>query len=307
MKVFITGASGFVGSFFLRNLFSSGDYECSILLRNPKDAWRIQNILPKAHVIIGDLDHLDTIEPELIDFYPDSFVHLAWNGVLGSERNEPSQWRNVISTMKLIELAKKLNVKNFIGLGSQAEYGPCENKIDELCLANPTTMYGVSKLATQQLSKKLCLEFDIRYVWLRLFSSFGPADNSEWLIPYLTKSLIAKESPRLTAAEQLWDYIYVEDVASAIRAVLESKDAEGIFNLGSGEAYKLRTIIEKIRNLVSPDFPLKFGEIKYRDDQVMHLEADISKLKSVTGWTPKVSIDLGLQKTVAWYLTRAYE
>ena len=126
-------------------------------------------------------------------------------------------------------------------------------------------------------------------------------DNPEWLIPYLIKTLAKKDRPQLTSAEQLWDYIYIEDVAAAIRAVLDSKSASGIFNLGSGNAYRLKSIIEEIRDLIDPSLPLGFGEIKYRSDQVMHLEADISKLSVTTGWVPKINIRDGIKKTVAWY------
>ncbi|QWE10881.1 NAD(P)-dependent oxidoreductase [Polynucleobacter sp. es-EL-1] len=301
MRVFLTGASGFVGSFFLRNLLSSSEYEVSVLLRKPRDAWRIQDLLPKVQVIVGELDRLEIIEAELFDFRPNAFVHLAWNGVLGGDRNSPSQWRNVISTMELVELANRLSVNTFIGLGSQAEYGPCQHKIDESCQTKPTTLYGVSKLAAQLLSERLCAEYGIRHAWLRLFSSFGPTDNPEWLIPYLTKCLIEKEKSKLTAAEQMWDYIYVEDVASAIRSVLDAADAEGVFNLGSGKAYMLKTIIEKIRDLIDPKLPLGFGEVQYRPDQVMHLQADISRLNNATGWLPKFELDQAIEETVAWH------
>lgn len=302
MRVFITGASGFVGSFLLKNLLSSNEYEVCILLRNPNNAWRIQDILPRVKVINGQLNDLDLIEMELSSFSPSSFIHLAWNGVLGGERNNPFQWRNVNSTLELLELGKRINVKTFIGLGSQAEYGPSQNKIDELCPTNPTTLYGASKLATQILSERMCIEYGIRYAWLRLFSSFGPTDNPEWLIPYLIRSLIANQLPKLTAAEQLWDYIYAEDVASAIRAVLDTQEAKGVFNLGSGKVYQLKTIIEKIRDLINPQLPLGFGQVQYRSDQVMHLQANISKLNKATGWLPKSDIDQAIKKTVAWYL-----
>ena len=302
MRVFITGASGFIGSFFLKNLLTSNEDQVCVLLRNPADAWRIQDVLPKITVIVGELDRLDLVESELSHFSPEAFVHLAWQGVLGAERNNPSQWRNVISTLELVELAKRLNVKTFIGLGSQAEYGPCQNKINELSETKPTTLYGASKLAAQILSERLCLEHEIRYAWLRIFSSFGPMDNPEWLIPYLIESLLANQTPKLTPAEQLWDYLYVKDVASAIRAVLDSQDARGVFNLGSGEARQLKSIIEKIRDLINPRLLLRFGEEQYRPDQVMHLEADISKLSKATGWLPKSDMDQAIRETVAWHL-----
>jgi nucleoside-diphosphate-sugar epimerase len=305
MKVFLTGSSGFIGSFLLRNLLNSIGYEVAILLRNPKDAWRIQNLLPKVKVITGDLNNLNSIESELLSFRPDIFVHLAWNGVFGGNRNDHLQWRNVNSTLELVELAHKLNVKTWIGLGSQAEYGVCQNKTNELCATHPTTMYGASKLATQILSEKLCEQFGIRYAWLRLFSSYGPTDNPQWLIPYTINKLLKNESPSFTPAEQLWDYIHVKDVASAISSVAFHDNAQGIFNLGSGNAVPLRSIIEKIRDITNPSATLNFGAVTYRPDQVMHLEADISKLFGATGWRPSISLDDGLYETVNWWRSQA--
>jgi len=302
MRIFLTGATGFVGSFVLRKLLSTGEHEISVLIRNPKKAWRIKDLLDKVEVVKGQLDKFSMIKSDLKDFFPEAIVHLAWEGVSGAERNDSSQWSNIIHTMKLVELANELNVKTFIGIGSQAEYGPCQNKIDESTATKPTTIYGASKLASQLLSERLCSQFEIRYAWLRLFSSFGPADNSEWLIPYLIRSLIAKERPKLTEGEQLWDYIFVEDVASAIATVLELKNATGVFNLGSGDVYKLRNIIEKIRDLIDSNLPLGFGEVDYRSDQVMHLQADISKLNKATGWLPKSDFNSAIKKTVDWYL-----
>jgi nucleoside-diphosphate-sugar epimerase len=113
--------------------------------------------------------------------------------------------------------------------------------------------------------------------------------------------LFKGEKPSLTNAEQLWDYIYVEDVASAITAVLKNKSASGIFNLGSGTALSLRTMIENIRDLIDKDLILGFGELAYRSDQVMHLEANISRLKLMASWTPNFDFETGIEKTVKWY------
>jgi nucleoside-diphosphate-sugar epimerase len=126
-------------------------------------------------------------------------------------------------------------------------------------------------------------------------------DNPAWMIPYVTRLLLEGGKPSLTKAEQVWDYIYVEDVASAILAVLETSNATGLFNLGSGKAVALRLIIEKIRERINSNLPLGFGDLPYRSDQVMHLEADITRLTNVTGWLPNVTLDTGLRKTIDWY------
>jgi UDP-glucose 4-epimerase len=301
MRIFITGASGFVGSFFLRNLLSTGEHEVAVLLRTPETAWRIKDQLCDTRLILGDLCNQDRFESQVKSFRPDAFVHLAWEGVMGSDRNAVDQWRNVPQALELVEMASRVKAKHWIGLGSQAEYGPCQAKIDETTNARPTTIYGASKLSACNLSERLCQELGIRHAWLRLFSSFGPADNSDWLIPYLTRSLLARQKPSLTSAEQLWDYIYVEDVASAVISVLNNHEAIGIFNLGSGRALMLRTIIEKIRDYINPNLPLGFGETPYRSDQVMHLEADITRLNRITGWMPNFDFDTAIEKTVDWY------
>jgi nucleoside-diphosphate-sugar epimerase len=93
----------------------------------------------------------------------------------------------------------------------------------------------------------------------------------------------------------------VADAAEAVLMTALATDAQGIFNLGSGQARPLREIVETLRDLVKPGAPLGFGEIPYRPDQVMRLEADISRLQNSTGWRPRTALADGLKKTVAYY------
>jgi nucleoside-diphosphate-sugar epimerase len=141
----------------------------------------------------------------------------------------------------------------------------------------------------------------IRYVWLRLLATYGPKDDVHHLIPTVILKLLAREKPSLTQGEQRWDYLYVEDAAEAIYSVALKAKAQGVFNLGSGEAYTIRSIAERIRDMIDPKLPLGFNEVPYRPDQVMNLQADISKLKNATGWEPKTSLDRGLEQAIEWY------
>jgi nucleoside-diphosphate-sugar epimerase len=138
-------------------------------------------------------------------------------------------------------------------------------------------------------------------VWLRLFSTYGPADNPGWLIPMLATEMLAGRRPQLTLGTQRWDWLHVDDVARSIVAAAEAKEMDGVFNLGSGTAVSVRSVAERIRDLAAPDMELVFGEVPFRPDQVMHMQADIERLVAATGWRPAIAIEDGLAGVVAWH------
>jgi len=301
MKILITGASGFVGSFLLNQLLEESKHEVALLLRNPLKSWRIKPLLKDVFLIKGSLDDPQSYQSKLNAFKPDVLVHLAWDGVEGKDRNDSVQWKNVFNMLKLMEIANSAGVHTFVGLGSQAEYGLVSAQIDETRETKPTSLYGASKLAASSIGQMQANIYDMRFSWLRLFSSYGPMDHPNWLIPYLINSLLDGRSPNVTLAEQVWDYIHVRDVASAIGAIIDTDTASGVFNLGSGRAVSLKLIIEKIRDIINPLAIVNFGAIPYREDQVMHLEANIDLLSKETDWKPIVLLDNGLLETVDWW------
>jgi UDP-glucose 4-epimerase len=298
-RVLVTGAAGFVGAAVVRQLLADGR-AVMVFVRDGTNKRRISALLPELEVLHGDLRNLSSAEEEVRVFAPDAIAHLAWEGVKGADRNSPAQVGNVMTSISLLELAIKLNCKAFVGLGSQAEYGPSQGRLSEQAPTRPTTLYGAAKLATGVLLERMAAVSGMPFAWLRLFSSYGEDDDPSWLLPYLTRALLEGKRPAVTAAEQRWDYIHVEDVANAVVASLDS-GASGTFNLGSGMARPLRQIIGMVRDFVDPGLEIGFGEVPYRPDQVMHLEADISTLSGATGWRPRVSLEAGLQKLVAWH------
>lgn len=295
-RVLLTGAAGFVGAAVLHALSKKGR-DIAVLLRATSDTRRISHLMNEITVIRGDLSNLGDIHDQIAAFKPEGVVHLAWEGVKGAERNSQAQLSNVVTSIALYRLTESLGCSRFVGIGSQAEYGPQTGRIDESAVPRPTTIYGAAKLATSVLLERAAATSGRSFAWLRLFSSYGPGDDPSWLIPYVIGRLLARKKPSLSAAEQVWDYIHIEDVAGAIIAALDS-EACGVFNLGSGQAQPLREIVTIIRDLIDPSLELGFGEVPYRSDQVMHLEADISALENATGWSPSVSLRDGLRGVI---------
>lgn len=302
-RVLVTGGAGFVGARVVHQLLAQGR-EVALLLRPTSDTRRLASVLQHCTVLRGDLASLEALRAPLQAFAPEGVLHLAWAGVKGADRNHPMQLTNVPASIDLFRLTGEIGCARFVGLGSQAEYGLLSGRIDERALTRPTTTYGAAKLATGCLLERAAAAAGRPFAWLRLFSSYGPDDDPSWLIPYMVRTLLAGQRPSLTKAEQVWDYIHVDDVAAAIVAALDTS-AHGIFNLGSGQSRPLRQIVELLRDGIDPALPLGFGEVSYRPDQVMHLESDISALCSATGWAPRVPLEQGLAEVIAWHRATA--
>jgi len=305
MRALITGASGFLGSHLTEWLVETG-HAVAVLHRPRSDLWRIQAVLPKVTTIRADLEALPDAAGAVAHFAPDVVFHTAWYGVGSRHRDEEGQVdRNIQSSLSLTRLACRIGCKAFVGLGSQAEYGPHNRRINETAATEPTTLYGAAKLSVFHLCRRIAALSGMRFVWARVFSAYGPRDNPEWMIPYLIRELLARERPSLTPGEQQWDYVFATDVAKAVCLLGLCPRAEGPFNLGSGQVHSIRSIVERIRDLIDPTLPLGLGEVPYRADQVMHLQADTTRLETVTGWRPEVPLETGLRRTVEWYRSQA--
>lgn len=298
-RVLVTGASGFVGAAVVRALVQR-QRQVAVVLRHGSITRRIAPWLGQLTVVRGDLSDLQACANQVQRFAPQAVVHAAWEGVKGADRNSPTQPRNVSSSVALYDLARSAGARYFLGLGSQAEYGPMSGRICEDAAPRPRNVYGAAKLATALLLERLADAQGVAFGWLRLFSSYGPDDDPSWMIPYLIRQLLQGQRPALTACEQVWDYIHIDDVAEAVVAALDHS-ATGIFNLGSGVGRPLRDTVTAIRDRIDPQLPLGFGDLPYGQSQVMHLEADISALRAATGWQPRVPLEAGLASTVDWH------
>ncbi|PSO23648.1 NAD(P)-dependent oxidoreductase [Bradyrhizobium sp. MOS002] len=300
MRIFVTGASGFLGSYLAADLVAQG-HEVTVLLRPGNYHWRLHEISDRLHKITGTLDDVNSWRRTLQTCAPEAIVHMAWRGVAGADRNSPLQAVNVSDTVCLAQLAAEVGATTFVGAGSQAEYGPYDRAIHEDDVAQPTTLYGMAKLAAGSMAMRLCRERKLRAAWLRIFSTYGPKDADHWLIPSMIRNLRCRQHIALTACEQRWGFLHARDAAAAFRLAITSAEASGVFNVGSPDAPPLRETVMRLRDIVDPGAALGFGELAYRPDQVMVLAANVSRVLAL-GWKPEVQLDEGLQETVNWHV-----
>ncbi len=301
MRCLVTGASGHLGSYLTRRLLDCGE-EVSVLVRPGSDLWRLEGVLNRVRLIRVDLRDINEASEEIHLQSPDTVFHCAWSGVTSDTRNRPDHLiQNINAGLRLFQVIQAAGCRCWVGLGSQAEYGHQSEILREDMIPHPDTPYGVAKLCLGKLLQTLCEESNVRYVWLRLLATYGPKDNSKHLVPSVIEKLLERSRPSLTAGEQNWDYLYIEDAVEAIQRVARTPHAQGVYNLASGETHSIREIVSRLRDMIDPSLPLGFGEIPYGSSAVFNLRADVTRLRNSTGWVPQTSLESGLRKTLDWH------
>jgi UDP-glucose 4-epimerase len=300
MRLLITGATGFVGAKTLELALAAG-HEVAATVRPQSPARRLAPFDGRYHQLSVALGDSHALTKEVAAFRPEAIIHLAWAGVANAARFDHTQIsENIGAACALVEAGAAAGCSAFIGTGSQGEYGAGSAMLEDT-LPSPSTLYGAAKVSTLYLTRQLAAQSGMRHAWLRLFSTYGPDDNEGWLIPTLITKMLRGERPQTTLGTQEWDWLHVDDVARGLLAAATAAAAQGVFNLGSGEAIPVRKAIETIRDLAAPGMELVFGEIPFRPDQVMHMQANIERLKRATSWAPQVAFAEGIARTVAWY------
>lgn len=282
--IVITGANGFIGANIAMHFLSNG-YKVIGLVRSASNLSRCAAFIDNTGFILLHYDEVNLAE-QLKAQTDLVLIHTAWQGVTAQERMDwLIQFKNLELGFKLLQLAKKCSFTTMIGLGSQAEYGSFEGRIDENYTCNPNTAYGLNKHMLSQLWSRFCEENDMQWYWLRLFSVYGLMEDEHWFITNLITRLQKNEDIALTAGEQQYDYLFVEDLAKNIDALINANANKscGVYNLSANQSIKLKEVAGMVKELIPSRGELLFGKIPYRENQIMHMEGNSEKFKTMFG------------------------
>lgn len=293
MTVLVLGATGFIGSWAVRALVGRADVV--VLARPGSDTWRVDGV-PGVDVRRADPD---AWADAIAALAPDTVLSLDWSGVGGAHRDDASQWDNLARQRLVLEAAAGAGVRRFVGVGSQAEYGPRDERISEDADAAPVTEYGRAKLEASRESQELCGGAGVEWVWARVFSTYGPLDHGYWLLPQVAAALLAGRDVELSPGTQRWSYLYGADAGEAMAVLATSADARGIVNVGHPDAPVLRSTIEEFARHLPQGGELQFGAIPLGPTAVTRLEPDTRKLEGL-GWRPTTPLAEGLSATARW-------
>lgn len=297
-RAVITGATGAIGTALINELIENN---IEILVFCRKDSPRNSHI-PDSPLVAKkycDLTDLKSVQNDTGESY-DIFYHFAWAGTMGAARNDMYlQNKNVEYSIDAVEVAKRFGCHTFIGAGSQAEYGRVEGVLKPDTPVFPETGYGIAKLCAGQMTREYAHQLGMNHIWMRILSVYGPNDGAQSMVMSTINKLRVGKVPQFTKGEQMWDYLYSGDAATAFRLAGEQGIDGKTYVLGSGAVRPLAEYIADIRNIVKPDGKIELGAIPYGERQVMYLCSDTRELEQDTGWKPKTEFSIGIRNILA--------
>jgi len=291
MRILVTGANGFIAGHLIREL--APRHELFALARGGPEG----EIPDGVHWIDHDLTLPlgDAGLPSEIG----AVVHLAQSRHYKEfpERADDIFAVNVEGTFRLLEYARAAGADSFVFASTGGVYGHSYEKFVETDPVSPIDFYLTSKYAAELLIANYKRFF--RTIVLRLFFVYGPGEHPRRLVASVARALLRGEPALCTEGFQRRDYLYVDDVAAAFVGLLES-DRGGPFNVGSGEAIAVKDLIAAVGEATGRPELIRLGALDAKGEAPLVI-ADTARIRDEIGWSPAVSLEEGIPKTVEWW------
>lgn len=283
MKIFITGASGFIG----RNLLPVLRGHDLLCLSHSQV---IQHEGQNIKVVTGDLDKPESYTDALDQFRPDCCIHLAWHGL--PDYSVENSAKNLVSGISLVENLVKVGCKKVFIIGSCWEYGSALGAVSENDESNELAVFASFKTSLRIISDSICRESNTTLVWGRAFFVYGSGQRMNALIPTCYRDFKNREEPRINNPLARNDFVHISDVVDSIRVLVESEESSGIYNIGSGVSSAVWEVVNMVASELGLPLPYK--------DMPITLDGNFANMARMRehNWVPKMMLAQGISGTV---------
>ena len=294
-KAVVTGASGFIGRALTERLLVDGWTVYAVV----RDASRIEarEGLCVIQAAMADYGRLDALANER-NF--DAFFHLAWDGTFGeSFRDYHRQMKNAAYAGDALLAAVRLGAKRFVYVGTIVELEAKHYMLSDGGQPRVSCIYGTAKAAGEMLCKTLAYQNGMTFNAAILASVYGDGDRSGMVQNVLIRALQRGESPKLVSGGNLYDWIYVEDVAAGLVSVAERGKADKTYYIGHRRLQTFEELVTRTRDILSPGTELAFGTLEDTTATDWSL-IDRDALWQDTGFECMADFEESIKKTARW-------
>jgi nucleoside-diphosphate-sugar epimerase len=317
MKIFVTGAAGFIGHNVVRFLEKQGHELFGLDSRTdygfiPKDEaeylFRERSRRVHTFPMVGDIRNSDDIQQRIGMFGIKTIVHLASFPRQKVVEQNPVLASEVMSTglINLLEAARTHHVKRFVYISSSMVYGDFDSDVTEDAVCNPVGQYGIMKYMGEQLVKDYARRYGFEYVIIRPSAVYGEYDVEDRVVSKFMLGAMRGETLRVKGAEEVLDFTYVEDAAMGIaQATTSNLAANKIYNItrSSEKVYTLKDAAELAIAIA------KRGQIEIQDRDLSFPKRgrlNIDRAVNDFNYNPTVNVEEGFRRYYDWFQKSYY-
>tara|TARA_Y100000590_G_scaffold470153_1_gene662362 strand:+ start:3139 stop:4047 length:909 start_codon:yes stop_codon:yes gene_type:complete len=294
-SLLVVGGTGFIGYHVIQEAKKRGWKITSLSLNRPKKEKSILGV----KYIKADINNLSDLNKKI----KKQFNYVVNAGGYGIHAPFDESGKKIFEThffglLNIVKIVNTKKLKKFIQIGSSEEYGESRAPQKEDFFSTPNSPYAIAKLSCTEYLKILYDKEKFPFVVLRLFLTYGPKQGDDKILPQVIKGSLKNKKFKTSAGVQKRDFCFIDDVISAIFLALKTKKCKGeIFNIGSGNPIKIRSVIKYICKIIGKGKP-QFGKLKLRKNENINLYPSIKKIKKKLKWKPKIQFSTGVKITI---------
>lgn len=302
--ILITGASGFVGANLFR-LISNERKDVYAVVQRERN-WRLRDV-PDDQIIAADLNDQNVVKNMLGVVRPKTVFHCAAYGAYSFEKDAQLIYEtNFNALVRLVELLSEHHIAAFVHAGSSSEYGTNSAAPTEGETCDPNSHYSVSKLSASEFLRYSGKKRNFPAVNLRLYSVYGPLEDTSRLMPNLVREAVKGKLPPLVSPGISRDFVYVDDVCAAF-ILVAAKMNPALFgeniNIGSGVKTSIADLVGIVQNEFAVSAEPSYNSMESRAWDLEEWYGNPQKAKSLIGWSATTSLKEGLQRLASWMST----